>query len=210
MDKKQEVCVKHGLTIHYLRRNRKWKCRKCCIEAVSNTRRKNKFKLLEAYGGKCSLCGYDKCFGALEFHHLDPTKKDFGLGSRNVKSLERMKKEAEKCILICSNCHREIHYGNHDEDTMKRAIKLSTFKQRIVKPKASKLPKVIAIKVVVPRKKKFEVSKEELENLVWEQPTMHVAKLFGVSDKAIEKRCIKLGVSKPPRGYWTRKRLGLI
>ena len=48
----------------------------------------------------------------------------------------------------------------------------------------------------------FEVSTEELYALVWSRPTTEVAQLFGVSDKAIEKRCKRLGVPKPPRGYW--------
>lgn len=51
----------------------------------------------------------------------------------------------------------------------------------------------------------FEVSKEELAKLVWEMPTTKVAAKFGVTDKAIEKRCKKLGVAKPPRGYWAKK-----
>lgn len=51
---------------------------------------------------------------------------------------------------------------------------------------------------------KFEISAQELEQLVWEMPTQQVAKLFGVSDKAIEKRCKKLGIVKPPRGYWAK------
>jgi hypothetical protein len=48
----------------------------------------------------------------------------------------------------------------------------------------------------------FEVTPEELYALVWSQPTTEVARLFGVSDKAIEKRCKRLGIPKPPRGYW--------
>jgi len=48
----------------------------------------------------------------------------------------------------------------------------------------------------------FEVTAEELYALVWSQPTTEVARLFGVSDKAIEKRCKRLGIPKPPRGYW--------
>lgn len=50
--------------------------------------------------------------------------------------------------------------------------------------------------------RRFVVTADELEKLVWEMPTIHVAKKFGVSDKAIEKRCTALGVVKPPRGYW--------
>lgn len=59
-------------------------------------------------------------------------------------------------------------------------------------------------------RKKFEVTKEELKELVWKMPTTHVAKIFKVSDKAIEKRCKKLGIEKPPRGYWEKLKHGHI
>lgn len=52
--------------------------------------------------------------------------------------------------------------------------------------------------------RKFEVSKDTLGKLLWEYPTSHISKMFGVSDKAIEKRAKKLGLSKPPRGYWAK------
>jgi hypothetical protein len=51
----------------------------------------------------------------------------------------------------------------------------------------------------------FDPNKEELERLVWEIPTTKVAKIFGVTDQAINKRCKVLGISKPPRGYWAKK-----
>lgn len=52
--------------------------------------------------------------------------------------------------------------------------------------------------------RKFEVSRETLGKLLWEYPTTQISKMFGVSDKAIEKRAKKLGLSKPPRGYWSK------
>jgi hypothetical protein len=52
--------------------------------------------------------------------------------------------------------------------------------------------------------RKFEIDLEELRQLVWEIPTTQIACLYGVSDKAIEKRCRELGISQPARGYWTR------
>lgn len=58
--------------------------------------------------------------------------------------------------------------------------------------------------------RKFEVTREALEKLVWEMPTTQVAALFGVSDKAVEKRCKRLGVSKPPRGYWAKLAAGQV
>lgn len=51
---------------------------------------------------------------------------------------------------------------------------------------------------------KFEISKEDLEILIWKHPTTEVARLFGVSDSAIAKRCKKYGINKPPRGYWAK------
>lgn len=65
-------------------------------------------KIKEARGGKCVRCGYNKCFKALEFHHIDPSKKDFTISNDHFKLLDAVE-ETEKCILICSNCHKELH-----------------------------------------------------------------------------------------------------
>lgn len=60
-------------------------------------------------GGCCQICGYDKCIAALDFHHKDDDK-EFGLSSKGrTLNFEKMKIEAQKCILVCANCHREIH-----------------------------------------------------------------------------------------------------
>lgn len=56
-----------------------------------------------------------------------------------------------------------------------------------------------------PTRRQFNITKDELERLVWEMPCTQIAKLYGVSDKAIEKRCKLLDVEKPPRGYWQKK-----
>ena len=79
-------------------------------EGVKRRRKKIKTDLINHMGGKCSVCGYNKCHAALEFHHLDPTQKEFS-PSTNSKSWDKILVEAEKCILVCANCHREIHNG---------------------------------------------------------------------------------------------------
>lgn len=64
-------------------------------------------------GGKCEICGYNKCINALEFHHKNPLTKDSKLNSRGInrrQSFEKNKVELDKCILVCANCHRELHY----------------------------------------------------------------------------------------------------
>lgn len=81
-------------------------------KAVTKRRRKLKVMAVDYKGGKCQMCGYNKYSGALDFHHLDPNEKDFGLSVRGLtRSWERIKEEIDKCILVCANCHREIHAG---------------------------------------------------------------------------------------------------
>jgi len=67
---------------------------------------------VEYKGGKCESCGYNKCIDALDFHHVNEKEKEFGLSQSGLtRSWERTKKESDKCVLVCANCHREIHAG---------------------------------------------------------------------------------------------------
>lgn len=79
-------------------------------KAVSKRRKLLKEKAISYLGGKCINCGYSKCADALEFHHLDPTQKDFGISYKGItRAWEKIQNELDKCILVCSNCHKEIH-----------------------------------------------------------------------------------------------------
>lgn len=69
-----------------------------------------KRKLVKYKGGKCQICGYNRCIEALDFHHTNQEEKEYSV-SGGTKSFERLKKEVDKCILVCANCHREIHAG---------------------------------------------------------------------------------------------------
>ncbi len=81
-------------------------------KAVSLRRKKLKEMAIEYKGGKCAICGYDKYAGSLSLHHLDPKLKDFGLSVRGLtRSWSKIQVELDKCILLCLNCHMEIH-GN--------------------------------------------------------------------------------------------------
>ena len=63
-------------------------------------------------GGACQLCGYSRCMAALEFHHLDPAEKTFAVGQHGIsRSLAKAREEAQKCVLLCSNCHAEVEAG---------------------------------------------------------------------------------------------------
>ncbi len=82
------------------------------IQAVTKRRKRLKEKAVKLKDGKCIFCGYKKFIGALDFHHLDNNDKEFGLSTRGLtRSWEKTKEEVNKCILVCANCHRELHAG---------------------------------------------------------------------------------------------------
>ncbi len=90
---------------------RKYKDRKeYLIKAVYARRKKVRVMAVRYKGGSCSQCGYNRCIDALEFHHIDPAQKDFNISSKGyTRSWERVQEELDKCIIICANCHRELH-----------------------------------------------------------------------------------------------------
>ena len=80
--------------------------------AVTKCRAKRHRKLKEMAGGKCRVCRYSRCFRALEFHHIDPSKKSFGLSVTGcTMSFAKQLEETAKCVLLCANCHREVEDG---------------------------------------------------------------------------------------------------
>lgn len=78
---------------------------------VKKHRKNRKLFCVEYKDGKCLICGYNKCMSALDFHHLDPLTKDFNISNKSGWSIERVKIELDKCILVCNRCHQEIHSG---------------------------------------------------------------------------------------------------
>jgi hypothetical protein len=85
-------------------------------------RHERKQKLVDFLGGKCSICGYNRCMKALEFHHTNEdtkSEKSFGISSKGMLApWETLVMEIEKCILVCANCHREIH----DNEVVRRIM----------------------------------------------------------------------------------------
>ena len=84
--------------------------RQYLIKAVHARRKKVRQMAVEHKGGKCELCGYDRCIDAFEFHHNDSSKKNFGISEKGyTRSWGEVVKELDNCILVCANCHRELH-----------------------------------------------------------------------------------------------------
>ncbi len=108
----QSECPIHGEGRFIREGSGYYRCVRCRAERVAARRRELKAILVAEFGGACVLCGYDRSVRALEFHHLDPTQKAFGIGTAGTtRSLERLRAEASKCVLLCSNCHAEVENG---------------------------------------------------------------------------------------------------
>ncbi|HET6549899.1 MAG TPA: helix-turn-helix domain-containing protein [Solirubrobacter sp.] len=97
--------VRVGAVGHY-------RCARCNTAAVSERRRRVKELLVAEAGGRCITCGFDAYVGALQFHHRDPSTKAFEVSRQGVtRSLQRLRSEAKKCVLLCANCHAMVEAG---------------------------------------------------------------------------------------------------
>ena len=98
------------------------------------------------------MCGYDKNISALEFHHLDPNEKDFTISGTKC-GWNDLQKELDKCIMICANCHREIHNPHSTFENLNHLIQLHNVKTELKKEVSKRN-----------RKSKYKFSLEELES----------------------------------------------
>lgn len=107
----------------YNRRNKKGGsvyCKSCSNRQTIERQKRFKQQCIDYKGGKCVSCGYKKCNNVLEFHHLDPSKKEFSIAQSKLTSFnDKIKAELNNCALVCANCHREIHAGLIDLLTYK-------------------------------------------------------------------------------------------
>lgn len=171
-------------------------------KSVTLARQKRKRELVEIMGGKCVLCGYDKCIAALEFHHLDKSKKEYQISSGNCHGWEEDIKELRKCALVCSNCHKEIEaFG---------LIVCSTFNeekfQELDKQKqyqkehncCKKCGKEITRRSsycsdcwYLLSQKTERPSREQLKELIRNNTFTSIGDMFNISDNSVRKWCKK-------------------
>ena len=90
------------------------------LDQNKEARKVRAIKIRNMFGGRCIICGYCKCYAALEFHHIDKATKKFCLSVLHMtKRWSSIVEEAKKCILLCSNCHREVGAGLMSEEFIK-------------------------------------------------------------------------------------------
>lgn len=172
--------------------------------AVKNSRKKRKEDIVYVMGGECKLCGYHKAITALELHHLNPEQKDFAISQCLNRSWEEIKAEIPKCILLCSNCHREVHEGLVDKELVSSFSeeKANEISAQIEELKTHKLTYCQSCGAIVTAGAKHCVkcsnelhrvverpSREELKSLIRTKSFSEIGRLYGVSDNAIRRWC---------------------
>jgi len=173
-------CKKHGECEYVLCKDGRWRCKKCRSEYVQKRRDKIKLMAIEYKGGKCEICGYNKCVDALEFHHLNPEEKDFGISEKGyTRSFDEVKQELDKCIMVCANCHRELHSQEKNKNVKVLIDELHKEKKQ----------------VIVKREKKQIPTQEEILSVFKQCLSFSkTGEYFGVVDNSVRKWCKKYGL----------------
>lgn len=182
--------------------------------AVKEWRKRTKERIIQSFGGKCCICGYNRCNEALALHHLEPSEKEISMACIRATPIAWYKivKELRKCILVCNNCHAEIHYGGLKiPDNVSRFDEsFTTYELYVNSEKSHLLSECPVCKGMKPKYLKTCSNKcsgslsSKLTRVDWEQYNLQemiktlsnvkIAEIVGCSETAIRKKRIKLGI----------------
>lgn len=155
-------------------------------------KKRKKLQAIEMMGGSCELCGYNKCPDALDFHHCNG-EKEFNVGMAIPRwSWEKVVNELKKCIMVCANCHREIHSKSVDNSDLK-VIKRHWIDKECPICKSSFSTKkedqiYCSIQCLSHSNRIVErPNREQLKELIDNNSFVKIGKMYNVSDNAVRK-----------------------
>lgn len=176
-------------------------------QSVSDYRRNRKLNLIKASGNQCCICSYKRAISALEFHHINPEEKEYGIAAQGTcHNIQRDIAEIRKCVLVCVNCHREIHEGFYTAEQLKKYQKFDEeFISQLTAPPKSQVPQFCS-KCGAPisgdgrtgmclscfRETTRSVerpNREELKGLIQKYNFTELGRMFGVTDNSVRKWC---------------------
>lgn len=171
-------------------------------QSVITYRKQRKNDLVKLKGGKCCICGFNAYNEALEFHHVDPSTKSFGLSDGNCKSFEKDFEELKKCALVCSNCHKGIEAGylslpknwnfideNVLQDIIERHSSTATICPRCGGKKYKRAQYCIDCHNELKSRGSKKPDRDTLKDLIRHNSFLSIGKMFEVTDNAIRKWC---------------------
>lgn len=177
-------------------------------QRVINHIQKRKQDLITVFNSECCLCHFNEFPQALDFHHVDPSTKEFGVGASNAatKSLDKQLEEMKKCVLLCANCHRGVHAGvlqipeNYKDFYNEEIAQQLREKNEIIKHGQHHFcrdcgKEISRNKAYCPKCSSFHQrvverpDRETLKMLIRTKSFLQIGKDFGVSDNTIRKWC---------------------
>ena len=177
-------------------------CKPCLYTFQKQRWKDRKLKVIEIMGGKCFLCNYKKNVAALELHHLDPVQKDYQWTQLRQMKWETIMEEIQKCQLLCANCHREQHYPEETDFTVKNFDEQALVNRELIssgacphcnKPVYGTRYCSVTCSGLSKRKTK-RPSPEQLLKEIQEHPFTTIAKKYNVTDNCVRKWCNITGI----------------
>lgn len=180
-------------------------------EAVKRWRRNAKARLIRGFGGSCCLCGYNKCDDVFEFHHLDPSHKEthWGAMRSSITGWNNIVLEMVKCVMLCSNCHKEVHAGAAEVPITAPRLTLDAVNYRddersndydacgVCGEQKLKNRKTCSQKCAASRRMKVDWNGHDLPALVLQHGSYEaVGDLFGVTGAAVSRKLSQLETGK--------------
>lgn len=155
-------------------------------------------------GGGCAICGYNKCDSSLACHHIDPSQKDIGLGKirANAKNWKSITEELKKCVLLCHNCHTEVHEGitqipdnyTRFQDLSFESLKSSDQTQCPICGNSKPIHLTTCSRKCSAQHSKINWDLVDLPKELETKSYQQIAQELGCSDCAVYKRAKKLGL----------------
>ena len=178
-------------------------------EYVKSSRDRRKKQIVKVMGDYCQLCGYSKSDAALELHHINPSEKEFTFNKELNTAWNKLEIELKKCILLCANCHREVHFSGeifnlissfNQEKFSEIAMEINKLKKHelsyckdcgiLIHKRAERCPNCAnLVKRIAERP-----NREELKSLIRAETFVAIGNKYQVSDNTIRKWCQSEGL----------------